>query len=200
MRSATSTPIGRRLSLPAGTHHVQLTTYWRSQNEQLAIVTSYRSHADAESAVHRLSDDGLPISHISIIGRDFETREDIQGFYRPADAAIDGAGQGAWFGGIFGLLLGATGFFVFPAVGALVAFGPLSGMIAGAIGGAGVGALVNGLVASGIPTDEALKYQTRLQAGEFLVIVHGSAGATGRAREVLHATAHTQLNTHTVAE
>ena len=165
-----------------------------------AVVATYRSHTDAEQAVRRLSEGGLPINQISIIGRNFETHEDVQGFYRPADAALDGAGQGAWFGGIFGLMLGAMGFFVMPAVGALMVMGPLSGMIAGAIGGAGVGALINGLVASGVPRDQALKYQERLQAGEFLVVVHGGAGEMMRAHEILEGTTPSHLQAHGAAE
>ena len=161
-----------------------------------AVVASYRSHTDAEAAVRRLSEGGLPINQVSIIGRNFETQEDVQGFYRPADAALDGAGTGAWYGGIFGLMLGAMGFFVMPMVGALMVMGPLSGMIAGAIGGAGVGALINGLVAAGIPRDQALKYQARLQAGEFLIVVHGGAGETMRAHEILEGTAQTHLQVH----
>lgn len=161
-----------------------------------AVVASYRSHTDAEAAVHRLSEGGLPITQISIIGRNFETHEDVQGFYRPADAALDGAGAGAWYGGLFGLMMGAMGFFVMPMVGALMVMGPLSGMIAGAIGGAGVGALLNGLVASGVPREQALKYQERLQAGEFLVVVHGSAAAAARAHEILDGTAQIHLQTH----
>lgn len=88
-------------------------------------------------AQHLVSD------QISIIGRNFETHEDTQGFYRPADAALDGAGQGAWFGGLFGLMLGAMGFFVMPVVGAVLIMGSLADMIAGAIGGAGAGASSN---------------------------------------------------------
>ena len=52
-----------------------------------ACVASYRNHTDAESSVRFLLEDGLPIKYISVIGRNFETQEDIQGFYRPADAA-----------------------------------------------------------------------------------------------------------------
>ena len=85
-------------------------------------------------------------------------------------------------------MMGAMGFFVMPMVGAFMVMGPLSGMIAGAIGGAGVGALINGLVASGVPREQALKYQERLQAGEFLVVVHGSADAAARAHEILDGT------------
>lgn len=164
-----------------------------------AVVASYRDHADAEVAVRRLAEGGLPIDGISIIGRNFETREDIQGFYRPADAVLDGAGQGAWFGGIFGLMLGALGFFVMPVVGGIMVMGPLAGLIAGAISGAGVGALVNGLMAAGIPREQALRYQERLQAGEFVVVVHGGTAQTARAHEILEGTEHIHLTTYAAA-
>ena len=164
-----------------------------------AVVASYRNHSEAETAVRRLSASGLPINQVSIIGRNFETHEDIQGFYRPADAALEGAQQGAWFGGLFGLMLGAMGFFVFPIVGGLLIAGPLAGLVAGAISGAGVGALVNGLVASGIPQDQALKYQERLQAGEFLVVLDGSEDETARAHEILDDALPTYLQSHPMA-
>ncbi len=164
-----------------------------------AVVASYRSHGDAEAAVRRLAAEGVPVGTISIIGRNFETHEDIQGFYRPADAMLDGAGEGAWFGGLFGLMLGAMGFFIMPIVGGLMVLGPLAGMIAGAIGGAGVGALISGLVTMGVPRDQALKYQERLQAGEFLVVVHGSAEVTARAHKILDSTERTHLQTHFAA-
>lgn len=165
-----------------------------------AVVASYRTHVEAENAVRHLSTGGIPIDPISIIGRSFETHEDVQGFYRPADAALEGAEQGAWFGGLFGLMLGAMGFFVMPAMGAFMVMGPLSGMIAGAIGGAGVGALINGLVASGVPRDQALKYQERLQAGEFLVVVHGNDDLASRAHSLLGGTPQVHLQTHIQGE
>jgi hypothetical protein len=161
-----------------------------------AVVATYLTHDDAETAVRRLSEGGVPINLVSIIGRHYQTREDIQGFYRPADAALVGAGQGAWFGGFFGLMAGAFGFFVFPMVGALMVLGPLSAMIAGAIGGAGIGALVNGLIAAGVPRDQALKYQERLQAGEFLVVVHGGSEEARRAHQILDGTPSTLLQSY----
>jgi hypothetical protein len=161
-----------------------------------SVVAVYKTHSDAEAAVRQLAAGGVPVSTISIIGRNYETREDVQGFYRPTDAALVGAGQGAWFGGIFGLLLGAFGLFVFPAVGMLIVMGPLSGFLAGAVGGAGVGALVSALVASGIPRDKALKYQAHLEAGEFIVVVHGSPGDSERAHAILGDSGHIDLQTH----
>jgi hypothetical protein len=131
----------------------------------------------------------------SIIGRDFQLREDVQGYYRPSDAAKEGAGFGAWFGGLFGLLMG-FGFFVFPVAGALVILGPLAGMVAGAITGAGIGALVNALVALGMSREEALKYQARLRAGEFLVTVVGTPEEIARARSLLEGTGEVDLQTY----
>ena len=161
-----------------------------------SVVATYLTHDDAEAAVRRLSEGGVPVNLVSIIGRHYQTREDVQGFYRPADAALVGAGQGAWFGSFFGLMAGAFGFFVFPMVGALMVFGPLAGLIAGGIGGAGIGALINGLIAAGVPQDQAIKYQDRLQAGEFLIVVHGGTDETRRAHEILEGTAQTHLQTH----
>jgi len=163
-----------------------------------AVVAGYRSHHEAETAVRLLAKDGLPMDKISIIGRDFETREDVQGFYRPADAALEGAGTGAWFGGLFGLLVG-TGLFILPVIGPVLVLGPLAGLVAGAIGGAGVGALVSGLVFLGVPQDQAIKYQERIQAGEFLVVVHGGSPAeTERACSTLQGTSHAYLQTHSM--
>jgi hypothetical protein len=164
------------------------------------VVASYTNHANAEAAVRRLASDGLPIMQMSIIGRNFETHEDIQGFYRPADAAMDGAKEGAVFGGIFGgifsLMFVAVGFFILPVVGSVLIIGPLAATIGGAIGGAGAGALLKGLVQIGIPREQALKYQERLKVGEFLVALHGSKEETNRAHYLLQGTALTHLQTH----
>lgn len=161
-----------------------------------AVVAIYTNHSDAEAAIRRLAADGLPMQTLSIVGRNFETHEEVQGFYRPADAVRDGAGEGAYLGGIFGFMLGAVGFFVVPVVGPLIVLGPLAGMIAGAISGAGVAALASGLVAADIPKNQAIKYQERLQAGEFLVVVHGDVLETIRAHEILEGTGHLHLQAH----
>jgi len=163
-----------------------------------AVAAGYPSHYDAEAAVRLLAKDGLPMDRISIIGRNFQTREDVQGFYRPADAAREGAQAGAWFGGLFGLMLG-TGLFIIPVIGPVLVLGPFAGLIAGAIGGAGVGALISGLVSLGVPPDQAIKYQERIQAGEFLVVVHGATTAeTQRACSLLQDTNQTCLQTHCI--
>jgi hypothetical protein len=163
-----------------------------------AVAAGYPSHYDAEMAIRLLAKNGLAMDKISIIGRNFQTREDVQGFYRPADAAREGAQAGAWFGGLFGLMLG-TGLFVLPVIGSVLVLGPFAGLIAGAIGGAGVGALISGLVSLGVPPDQAIKYQERIQAGEFLVVVHGASTAeTEHACSLLQGTNETCLQTHCI--
>lgn len=163
-----------------------------------AVVAGYHSHFDAEAAVRLLAKNGMPMNAVSIIGRDFETREDVQGFYRPADAMLAGAETGAWVGGIFGLVIG-MGLFVLPVVGAVIVLGPLAGLVAGAISGAGVGALISGLVFLGVSHDQAIKYQERIQAGEFLVVIHGTTSAEiERARYIVQDTDHSHLQTHRI--
>ena len=160
-----------------------------------SVIAVYNSHVEAEDAVHKLKRGGIPLERISIIGRNFQVREDIQGYYRPSDAVKEGAGFGAWFGGLFGLLAG-FGLFIFPVVGPLIVLGPLAGLIAGAATGAGIGALVSGLMAMGVSKEEALKYKSRVEAGEFLVTVIGSPEEIETARGILETTGHVGLETH----
>jgi hypothetical protein len=152
-----------------------------------SVVAVYRHHSDAEEAVRTLEEGGIPIEKISIIGRDFQLREDVQGYYRPSDMAKEGAGFGAWVGGLFGMLMG-FGLFLLPVAGPMIVLGPLAGLIAGAVSGAGLGALVSGLMALGIDKNKALRYQARLQAGEFLVTVAGTREEIEKARQILQNT------------
>jgi uncharacterized membrane protein len=160
-----------------------------------SVIAVYKTHAEAEEAVHRLERGGISLNKISIIGRDFQVREEVQGYYQPSDAVKEGATFGAWFGGLFGLLSG-FGLFVFPVAGPLIVLGPLAGLIAGAATGAGIGALVSGLMAMGLSREEALKYKARVEGGEFLVSVIGEPGEIQRARSVLEDTEHVGIQTH----
>lgn len=164
-------------------------------DDEHCVVARYRNHADAEEAVRLLHKGGIDPQKVSIIGRDFEVREDVQGFYRPSDRALEGARGGTWIGGFFGLFAGLA-FFVFPGLGPLVILGPLASAIVGAAGGAGVGALVSGLLGLGMDHDSALRYQSHLKAGQFLLVVHGTEAEVERAREVLAGSAGQDLEVY----
>lgn len=50
-----------------------------TQTANQAVVAVYRNHADAEEAVRHLQQGGIPMKQVSIIGRDWQVREDVQG-------------------------------------------------------------------------------------------------------------------------
>ena len=97
------------------------------------------------------------------------------------------------------MLFGGAFFFI-PAIGPLVAMGPLVGWIAGALEGAAVGGAAGVLAAAltsiGIPKDSVIKYETDLKAGKFIVLARGSAAMIDHARVVLDTTGASRLTAH----
>jgi hypothetical protein len=152
------------------------------------IVAVYPDHAAAEQAVRRLHREGFAMADLSIIGRDFQMSEEPVGFVGAGEYAKAGAGTGAWFGGLFGLMVGAAAVLV-PGVGPVVVAGPLAAALMagleGAIAGTALGGLAGALVGWGIPKDRALTYERHIQGGKFLVLVRGAPAAIARARELL---------------
>jgi hypothetical protein len=122
------------------------------------------------------------------VGRDFQVSEEPVGFVTAGDFAAAGAGTGAWVGGLFGLLVGAA-FVILPGIGPVVIAGPLSaallGGMEGALAGAALGALGGALVGWGVPREHALKFETQVKAGKFLVIARGDAEHVARAKSLL---------------
>jgi hypothetical protein len=152
------------------------------------VVAVYPDHATAEEAVRLLLKEGFAMNDVSIVGRDFQVREEPIGFVSAGDFAAAGAGTGAWVGGLFGLLIGAA-FLVLPGVGPVIIAGPLSaallGGLEGALAGAALGALTGALVGWGIPREQALKYEAQIKAGKFLVVARGTPEEIERARSIL---------------
>ena len=153
-----------------------------------SIVAVYADHAAAEKAVRQLHEAGLAMRDLSIIGRDFQMSEEPVGFISSGDYAKAGAETGAWFGGLFGLLVGAA-FLILPGVGPVVVAGPLAAALLagleGAIAGTALGTLAGALVGWGIPKDRAIKYETQIKGGKFLVVVRGVPEVLTRARSLL---------------
>ena len=160
-----------------------------------SIVAIYPDHAAAEHALRQLHEAGFAIGDLSIIGRDFQMSEEPVGFISAGDYAKAGAKAGASFGGLCGLLVGAA-FLVLPGVGPVIVAGPLAAAVLagleGAIAGTALGSLAGALVGWGIPRDRALKYETHLNGGKFLVVVRGLPEVIDRARALLapHAPEH----------
>jgi uncharacterized membrane protein len=149
------------------------------------IVTSFPSHIDAEKAVIELQSKGFDMEKLSIIGKDYRTTEQVRGFLSWKDTAKSGAAGGSYWGsfigGLFGILAGAGVLFI-PGMAPIVIAGPVTGVLAGwlegtLVGGAGaaaVGGLMGALGGLGIPENEVLKYETKIQSGEYMLLVTGS--------------------------
>ena len=76
-----------------------------------SVVAVYSNHTDAEKAVAKLSAAAFDITKVSILGKDYHTEENVVGYYTAGDRMKSWGGIGAFWGGIWGLLLGA-GFFL----------------------------------------------------------------------------------------
>jgi hypothetical protein len=170
----------------------------QSTQEQ-SIVAVYDSHAAAEGAIKALLGAGIDTKELSIIGKDLQTEEHALGFYTANDRIKLWGGRGAFWGGLWGLLVGAGVFFI-PGIGPLVVMGPLVGWIVGALEGAAVGGAAGVLAAAlagiGIPKDSIVSYEHEVKTGRFLVLARGSAASIETARAVLGATGATRLDTH----
>lgn len=164
-------------------------------------VNIFSSHVEAEAAVLELQKAGFDMQKISIIGQDYQTSEHIRGFLTWKDTAKAGAGEagywGTFFGGLFGILTGVGLLFV-PGVGPVIVAGHVAGvlagwiegMIVGGVGAAVAGGLVGALVGLGIPREKALKYETEIKAGKFMVIVSGTDEEIRQAQEILQKAGH----------
>lgn len=97
-------------------------------------------------------------------------------------------------------MLFGTGLFFIPAIGPIVAMGPIAGLIAAALEGAAVGGAAGVFAAAlsniGIPRDSVVEYEYELKAGKFLVVARGSADEIERARGVLKGTGASHLTAH----
>ena len=69
-------------------------------------IASTDSYAAAEAVVDRLADDGFPVEHVAIVGRDLRFVEQVIGHVNGWKAALSGAGSGLMLGLLFGLLFG----------------------------------------------------------------------------------------------
>lgn len=72
---------------------------------------------------------------LSIVGKDYHTEEQVVGYYHTGDRMKYWGKLGAFWGGLWGILLGAA-FFWIPGIGPLVVAGPLVYAIIGGLEGA----------------------------------------------------------------
>jgi len=98
--------------------------------QSLATFTEY---VEAQRLVDRLSDQGFPVEHVSIVGTDLRLVEAVTGRMTKGRAAAAGAASGAWFGLFLGLIVGL--FTADPTWLGLILGGILLGALWGAVFG-----------------------------------------------------------------
>jgi hypothetical protein len=95
------------------------------------IATTDR-YADAEAIVDQMADDGFPVEHVSIVGRDLQYVEQVTGRLNAWKVAAGGAVSGLMLGLVFGLLFGIWFAHDGTSVPAILAYWALFGAFVGA--------------------------------------------------------------------
>jgi cation transport regulator ChaB len=146
----------------------------------------FKTEQQVNDVIQRLTTRGIPADHISVMGRNFQSETRVTGFISKRDVILGGLRTGAVFGSLFGSflsLLTGVGMLFIPFVGPVVAAGPIGALLLGAASGAIAGSVGAGLVSVlttlGMPEDKAAIYQTRLKAGDFLVMAEVPADRSG---------------------
>jgi uncharacterized membrane protein len=164
-----------------------------------SVVAIYDTHEQAEHAVKELQEAGVDMKSLSIAAKDMHTDEQVVGYYNTGDRMKHWGKVGAFWGGFWGLLFGSA-LFAIPGIGPILVAGPLVAWIVAGLEGAavvgGVSALGAGLVSIGIPKDSVIQYETALKTDKFLLIVHGTSDAVGRARDIIEGTSHGSYTVH----
>src|SRR5580693_3489266 len=164
-----------------------------------AVIAAYDNHSAAEDAVRELQKSGFDMKKLSVVGKDYHTDEQVVGYYNAGDRMKYWGKQGAFWGGFWGLLFGAAFFWV-PAIGPVLVGGPLAASIVAALENAvvvgGLSAIGAGLFSLGIPKDSIVTYETAIKAGQYLVVAHGTAAETAKAKDILSTLKPTHVTDH----
>lgn len=148
----------------------------------------FDTHDAAEAAIRTLGRSGFDMKKLSLVGKGYHSEEQPMGFYTTGDRIKAWGRTGAFWGGIWGLLLAPAVFFL-PGLGLVGMAGPVVSTLVGALEGAvvvgGLSALGAALTQIGVPKDEVIKYEAALKVDKYLLVVHGSASEQDKARSVL---------------
>lgn len=164
-----------------------------------AVVGIYESHQAAVEALKLLQKKHFAMGHVGLIGKG-EAIQDIDGVHTWDDATRKGSLIGAAVGLLTGITMVAVpGLGVVYLGGSVLAhiLGATSGMMLGGLGGTIIGAITgakNGVDGRVIGHEDhfhdAERYKKEVEAGKFLIVVHGPKEEVEKAHDIL--TNHTE--------
>ena len=150
------------------------------------ITAVLKEEQQIDDVVRRLIDRGVAQDHISVMGQNFQSQTRISGFISKKDVVLGGLRTGAVFGSLFGSILSlftGVGVLFIPFIGSVVAGGPITSVLLGAASGALAGSagagLASALATLGMPKEKAAVYETRVKAGEYLLMAEVPANKSG---------------------
>lgn len=132
---------------------------------------------EVRNAVTDLRDAGIGPGRISVVGKDYFAEEYLLGRRDPGKERgsrklLEGFRE--WLRAV----LEVSGFFWFPKIGIVFAAGPLVSAVAAGPGGTvsipGLGALGEELCLLGLPGHSALRCESEIADGRFLLLAHGA--------------------------
>ena len=135
-------------------------------------VAEFGDYTSAQRAVDYLSDNEFPVDRVEIVGTNLRLVEQVLGRLTIGRAALAGAGTGAWFGLLIGILLGV---FSVSAWWKVIVFAVVAGIVWGAVFGAFAHALSGGR--------RDFRSQSQLEADRYAVKI--DAEHADRARAML---------------
>ena len=155
-----------------------------------SVIAVFDDHNAAGAAVKRLSASGFDMKSLSVVGTGYHIEERSRASTMSATASRCG-GSGTPRGRLSGPVLRRPVPEV-PIVGQVIFLGYIAAAFSteGAVVVGGFSALGAALSSLGIPKDSVLRYETTIKADQFLVMAHGTALETTRAKDILAPVTH----------
>jgi len=148
----------------------------------------FNTRTEADTAIRSLGKAGFDLKELSLIGKGYHSDEHPIGFYTVGDRIKAWGATGAFWGGIWGMLLAPAVFFL-PGLGVIAMAGPFVAAFVAALEGAvvigGMTALGAALSSVGVSSTQVMKYESAVKADKYVLVVHGGAQSAAKARSIL---------------
>jgi len=153
------------------------------------VIGVFDSREQAETAVNEMRQQGFTTNEISVLAK--QTKAQASQQEGGTDSIADGVATGSTIGGVGGLMA-AAGALAIPGIGPIVALGPIAAALSGAV----AGGVAGGLVDYGIPDESGKKYESRIQEGKVLAVIHSEAAKVTQAAQILQQRGAKDVETH----